>query len=71
MFSARSFHTRLTDRISPSVPMICTLTGMFLPQAFTASLTARSIPPQQGTSMRVTVTVRIEFCERIAVNFSV
>ena len=47
------------------------LDGINFPLAFRASFTAYSRPPQQGTSMRITVTLRISFSRIIAVSFSV
>ena len=41
----------------PSVVMVTTLHGIHLPLACSAFLTACSMPPQQGTSMRTTVTL--------------
>ena len=43
---------------------------MNLPLACRAFFTASSSPPQQGTSMRTTVTLRMSFSARICVSFS-
>lgn len=48
-------------RMSPFLPMVTTSQGSFLPERATASDTACSMPPQQGTSMRSTVMLRTAF----------
>lgn len=45
------------SRIVPSVAIVTTCQGIILPLLRSALLTACSIPPQQGTSMRTTVTL--------------
>ena len=54
----------------PSVVIILTATGIFLPLSVTAFLTACSIPPQHGTSIRATVMLRILFLFTISPSFS-
>jgi len=54
----------------PSIPMVKTLHGIFFPLFSTARSTANWIPPQQGTSIRVTVMERMSFSRRISVSFS-
>ena len=44
--------------------------GIIFPLAWSAFFTANSSPPQQGTSMRSTVTLRISFLRKISVSFS-
>ena len=56
--------------ILPSVVIIRTATGIFLPLSVTAFLTACSIPPQHGTSIRATVMLRILFLFTISPSFS-
>ena len=57
--------------IRPSVVIVTTRQGRRLPLSSIARFAARSIPPQQGTSMRAIVTLRTSFCARIAASFSV
>lgn len=45
-------HTGQSDRVRPSVEITATRQGMNLPLCCNARLTAFSMPPQQGTSMR-------------------
>ncbi len=61
----------LYSSILPSVEMVTTCQGMNFPLAFSASVAACSMPPQQGTSMRTMVRSRISFLEMISVSFSV
>ena len=49
---------------------VTTSHGMSFPLAETARFTACSMPPQQGTSMRTTVMLRMSLLEKMAVNFS-
>ena len=48
---------QVSSRIRPSVEMVTTYQGMNLPLSWRAFFTASSMPPQQGTSMRTTVTL--------------
>ena len=57
--------------IFPSMETVTTCHGMNFPLARRADFAACSKPPQQGTSIRTTVSERISFSERIAVSFSV
>ena len=57
-------------RILPSAVNVTARMGMFFPLASTACRAAYSSPPQHGTSMRVSVTLRTSFSVRIAVSFS-
>ena len=57
-------------RILPSAENVTTRMGMSFPLASTACRAAYSSPPQHGTSMRVSVTLRTSFSVRIAVSFS-
>ena len=57
--------------ILPSVDIVTTLQGINLPLVFSALVTAVSIPPQQGTSIRTTVTLFILLFDIISVSFSV
>ena len=69
----RSFHASVPayrERTSPLVASTTTCQGIILPLCCKARLTAFSIPPQQGTSMRTTVTLWMSFCRRISVSFS-
>ena len=50
----------------PSMEKVTTCQGMNLPLFFRAVTAACSRPPQQGTSMRSTVTLRMSFWERMA-----
>ena len=54
----------------PSVFTVTTCQGINFPLACRARFAAFSMPPQQGTSMRTTVTLFISFSERMAVSFS-
>lgn len=53
------------------IPMVTTWQGMDLPLALSASFAAYSMPPQQGTSMRTTVRLRMSLDFRISASFSV
>ena len=53
----------------PSTDSVTTRQGRSFPLRSSARLTANSSPPQQGTSMRVTVTERTSFSERMASSF--
>ena len=64
-------HFFFQDMILPSTDSVTTCHGRNFPLCCKASLTARSSPPQQGTSIRMTVTSAISFSRRMAVNFSV
>ena len=57
-------------RIRPLVEMVTTCRGMAFPQRLRACLTAHSSPPQQGTSMRVRVMLRMLLRVKISVSFS-
>ena len=57
-------------RMLPSAVNVTTRMGMSFPLATTACRAAYSSPPQHGTSMRVSVTLRTSFSVRIAVSFS-
>ena len=61
---------RYGSRMRPSVETVTTCHGRNLPLFCRAVRTACSMPPQQGTSMRTTVTLLISFCRMIAVSFS-
>ena len=54
----------------PSTEMVATCQGMHLPLACMARCTAITSPPQQGTSMRTTVMLRMSFRRRISASFS-
>lgn len=56
--------------ICPSVEIITISVEIGFPLFFTASLTANSIPPQQGTDILTTVILLISFPEIISVSFS-
>ena len=56
--------------ILPSVEMVITCHGMNLPLACRARLTAFSIPPQQGTSIRTIFTLFMLLLDMICVSFS-
>ena len=47
-----------------------TASAMPRPDAASARCTAAASPPQQGTSMRSTVTERISFCRKTCASFS-
>ena len=55
---------------APSIETIVTSNGICLPLRSTALRAACSSPPQQGTSMRSTVTLRISLRLRISVSLS-
>lgn len=57
------------SRMRPSVEMVTTFHAMNLPQAYSALFTAFSMPPQQGTSIRTTVMLRMLLLLRISVSF--
>ena len=50
--------------------MVMMLSGISLPDISTAALTAWDNPPQQGTVMRVTVTLRMGFSRKIWLSFT-
>ena len=54
----------------PSSVTVTTCHGMNFPLFFRAVTAARSNPPQQGTSMRTTVTLLTSFSLMISVSFS-
>ena len=58
------------SRILPSVEIVTTCQGMNFPLACSARLTALSMPPQQGTSMRTTLTLLTSLRAMMAVSFS-
>ena len=58
------------SRMRPSLEMVTTCQGIILPLAWSAFYTASSMPPQQGTSMRTTVTLFTSLRIRISVSFS-
>lgn len=58
------------SNILPSVEMVTTRQGINLPLICKAFFTACSIPPQQGTSIRTTVTLLMLLFARISVSFS-
>ena len=58
------------SRIRPSLEIVTTFHGRNLPLTCSAFFTAFSIPPQQGTSIRTTVTLRMGLCFKISVSFS-
>ena len=55
----------------PSTETVTTCHGMNLPLARSAAFAAASSPPQQGTSMRMTVRLVTSLSRRISVSFSV
>ena len=55
----------------PSIFTTCTVRGMFFPLRSSAALTACSSPPQQGTSIRSSVTERMSLPCSTAASFSV
>ena len=55
----------------PSMEITATRRGMSFPLAATAASAERWMPPQQGTSIRATVTLRMSFWARMAESFSV
>ncbi len=57
-------------RMRPSVDRVTTCEGTVLPLRRMASIAARSIPPQQGTSMRTTVRLLISLRAMISVSLS-
>lgn len=58
------------SKIVPSVAIVTTCQGIIFPLFRSALLTACSMPPQQGTSMRTTVTLWISLWRSISVSFS-
>ncbi len=56
-------------RSSPSMPTTTSRIGIAFPDATTAWRAAMAIPPQQGTSMRATVTLRTSERARISASF--
>lgn len=58
------------SNILPSVEMVTTRQGINLPLICKAFFTACSIPPQQGTSIRTTVTLLMLLFAIISVSFS-
>jgi len=56
--------------ILPAAETVTICQGIILPEFCSAVFTAFSMPPQQGTSMRTTVTLLISFSLSIAVSFS-
>lgn len=56
--------------IRPSVEIVTTCQGIILPLFCSAARTACSMPPQQGTSIRTTVTDLMWFVRRMPVSFS-
>ena len=58
------------SNILPSVEMVTTRQGINLPLICKAFFTACSIPPQQGTSIRTTVTLLMLLFAKISVSFS-
>lgn len=58
------------SRISPEIEMVTACHGNILPEFCRAFFTACSIPPQQGTSILITVTDFMLFCLIISVSFS-
>ena len=59
----------VSSKIFPSTEMVTTFHGTNLPLACNAVLAACSSPPQQGTSMRTTVTLWMLFVRKISVSF--
>ena len=59
----------VSSKIFPSTEIVTTFHGTNLPLACSAVLAACSSPPQQGTSMRTTVTLWILFVRKISVSF--
>ena len=59
------------SKIRPSAEIVTTFHGINLLLFFRAVTAARSMPPQHGTSIRVTVRLLIVFVRMISVNFSV
>ena len=57
------------SRMRPSVVMVTTRQGRSLPLAAMARRAACSMPPQQGTSMRATVTLLTSLPARMAASF--
>ncbi len=54
----------LTYFFSPLIPMMTSRRGIFFPETFSASSTRPVRAPQQGTSIRATVTDLISFCRK-------
>ena len=63
-------HTFYSSFSLPSSVTVTTCHGMNFPLFFRAVTAARSNPPQQGTSMRTTVTLLTSFSLMISVSFS-
>ena len=63
--------TAQSPRIRPLVATVCTCQGINFPLRCSAVFAACSMPPQQGTSIRTMVRLRISFWARMAVSFSV
>ncbi len=64
------YETYLSLTFSPSGEMVTIRRGIFLPLVAMAFFTATSRPPQQGTSIRVRVMLRMALPEIMAVSFS-
>ena len=64
-----SGHCGYQPRSCPSGLMVTILTGISLPLSSTAVFTAKLSPPQQGTVMRATVTLRISQVLKISASF--
>lgn len=64
------YSTVLSLTISPSGEMVKMRRGSFLPLAAMAFFTAVSRPPQQGTSIRVSVMLAMVLFAKIAASFS-
>ena len=54
----------------PSTVTVTTCHGMNFPLCWSAFFAASSSPPQQGTSIRTTVTLLMSFSRMISVSFS-
>ena len=63
-------HFLYYSRIFPSVEIVTTLHGINFPLACNAFFAASSMPPQQGTSIRMIVTLFILLFAIMAVSFS-
>ena len=61
----------MLQRSRPSVPTTTVRRGMSRPLRATAVSAARWMPPQQGTSIRATVTLLTSLAARMAASFSV
>ena len=62
--------TAFSDSISPLMPTTISVNGIVLPERLSASFNTAVMPPQQGTSIRRTVSVLIGVLPKISVNFS-